>query len=109
MTLLQEVDGDRRFLLEDLGCGLHYPPDAARMQALVGAGWVRLSTNSAPGLVRDLVAQGLAFSVDVSTRHQELDLTGVALVLATGSESPPSTGRGLAGQGGGAGGRGRSC
>ena len=34
VTLLEEVAGDRRFLLEDLGCGLHYIPDAPRMQAV---------------------------------------------------------------------------
>lgn len=87
VTLLQEKNGDRRFLLEDLGVGLHYRPDAARMAALGEAGWVHLGTNSAPELVRDLAGMGVAFSVDVSTRHQDLDLAGVALVLASGPDA----------------------
>lgn len=84
VTLLQEVAGDRRFLLEDLGCGLHYIPEPGRRSALARADWVHLGTNTSSALVRDLVGQGLAFSLDVSTRHQEQDLGGVALVLASG-------------------------
>ena len=87
-TLLEEVAGDRRVLLEDLVCGLHYIPDAPRMQALAGASWVHLGTNTAPALVRDLVGQGTRFSLDLSTRHQEQDVTGVPLVLASGQGAP---------------------
>ncbi|MGO4852134.1 PfkB family carbohydrate kinase [Phaeovulum sp. W22_SRMD_FR3] len=86
VTLLQDRQGDRRFLLEDLGVGLHYMPDALRLAALQVADWVHLGTNAPQDLVRHLSARGAAFSVDVSTAHRALDLAGVPLVFASGPE-----------------------
>lgn len=88
VTLLQETGGDRRFLLEDLGVGLGYRPDAARHAALLAADWVHLGTNTPAGLVRRLVAEGARFSVDISTRHDAMPLDGVPLVFASGPEDP---------------------
>lgn len=88
VTLLLERDGDRRFLLEDLGVGLGYVPEGARYAALRAADWVHLGTHSAPELVRALVRDGARFSVDVSTHHDLLDLEGVPLVFASGPEDP---------------------
>jgi fructoselysine 6-kinase len=87
VTLLQDRHGDRRFLLEDLGVGLHYIPEAERLAALRGAAWVHLGTNSAQALLAHLLAEGVAFSVDISTAHEALDLAGVPLVFASGPES----------------------
>ena len=39
-------------------------------------------------LVRRLVADGMPFSIDVSTRHFELSLEGVPLVFASGPDDP---------------------
>lgn len=88
VTLLQERNGDRRFLLEDLGVGLGYIPDAPRMAALKGADWVHLGTNTAPGLLEGLVQAGVGFSLDISTAHEALPLAGVPLVFASGPEDP---------------------
>lgn len=88
VTLLRERDGDRRFLLEDLGVGRAYRPDAPRHAALGGAAWVHLGTNSSPDLVGRLVAEGIRFSIDVSTAHEALPLAGVPLVFASGPEDP---------------------
>ncbi|MGP3726312.1 fructoselysine 6-kinase [Cereibacter sphaeroides] len=88
VTLLLERDGDRRFLLEDLGVGLGYVPEGAHYAALLAADWVHLGTHSAPELVRALVRDGARFSVDVSTHHDLLDLEGVPLVFASGPEDP---------------------
>lgn len=86
VTLLQDRQGDRRFLLEDLGVGLQYVPDPDRMATLAQADWVHLGTNSAQGLLRRLLDAGLRFSVDVSTAHTTLDLADVSLVFASGPE-----------------------
>ena len=86
VTLILDRNGDRRFLLEDFGVGLHYLPDAPRMQALHCADWVHLGTNSSEDLVRAMLAENLPFSVDVSTAHDALPLTGIPLVFTSGPE-----------------------
>ncbi len=86
VTLILERDGERQFLLEDLGVGNRYMPDAPRYARLKRAAWVHLGTNSAPGLIADLVRDGVPFSLDLSTRPQEYDLRGVPLVFASGPE-----------------------
>lgn len=88
VTLLTDDAGERRFLLESLGVGEDYVPDAERYAALRQADWVHLGTNSSARLVRRLVADGVPFSIDVSTRHFELSLEGVPLVFASGPEDP---------------------
>ncbi|EHK78858.1 carbohydrate kinase, PfkB [Sinorhizobium meliloti CCNWSX0020] len=88
VTLLADDAGDRRFLLESLGVGEDYVPSAERYEALRQADWVHLGTNSSERLVRRLVADGVPFSIDVSTRHFDLSLEGVPLVIASGPDDP---------------------
>jgi len=88
VTLLADDAGERRFLLESLGVGEDYVPSAERYEALRQADWVHLGTNSSDRLVRRLVADRVPFSVDVSTRHFDLDLDGVPLVFASGPDDP---------------------
>ncbi|MBP1875585.1 Fructoselysine kinase [Ensifer adhaerens] len=88
VTLLSDDAGERRFLLESLGVGEDYFPNAERYAALLQADWVHLGTNSSERLVRRLVADGVTFSIDVSTRHFDLPLEGVPLVFASGPEDP---------------------
>jgi fructoselysine 6-kinase len=88
VTLLHEEAGDRRFLLEDLGVGKAWMPSDADYKAIAAAGWVHLGTNSNPDLVRRLVADGVAFSVDVSTAHFNFSLAGVPMVFASGPDQP---------------------
>ncbi|PTE19548.1 fructoselysine 6-kinase [Cereibacter changlensis JA139] len=88
VTLLLERDGDRRFLLEDLGVGLGYQPEPGRHAALRAADWVHLGTNTPAELPQRLVAEGVAFSIDVSTAHDAMRLDGVPLVFASGPEDP---------------------
>jgi len=85
VTLIRDDGGERTFLLEALGVGEHYHPELLRYQALAEADWVHLGTHSNPDLVRRLVADGVAFSVDISTAHDELPLEGVPLVFASAS------------------------
>jgi fructoselysine 6-kinase len=87
VTLLREQDGDRVFLLEDLGVGKDYMPATERYQAATEADWVHLGLNSNPDLVRRMVADSVPFSVDLSTAaHDSLPLKGVPLVFASGPE-----------------------
>ena len=88
VTLLTDDAGERRFLLESLGVGENYVPDADRYKALRQADWVHLGTNSSETLVGRLIADGVAFSIDVSTRHFDLSLDGVPLVFASGPDDP---------------------
>ena len=88
VTLLADDAGERRFLLESLGVGENYVPSADRYEALLGADWVHLGTNSSQKLVRRLVDDGTPFSIDVSTRHFDLSLEGVPLVFASGPDDP---------------------
>ncbi|OOG72915.1 Fructoselysine kinase [Ensifer sp. M14] len=88
VTLLTDDAGERRFLLESLGVGEDYLPNAECYAALLQADWVHLGTNSSERLVRRLVADGVTFSIDVSTRHFDLPLEGVPLVFASGPEDP---------------------
>lgn len=88
VTLLADDAGERRFLLESLGVGLDYVPSAERYEALRQADWVHLGTNSSERLVRGLVADGVPFSVDVSTRHFDFSLESVPLVFASGPDEP---------------------
>ncbi|RWX76511.1 fructoselysine 6-kinase [Neorhizobium lilium] len=86
VTLLLERNGDRRFLLEDLGVGRNYVPSPDRYAALETANWVHLGTNSSPELIERLIEDRIRFSVDVSTAHQSLGLKGVPLVFAAGPD-----------------------
>ena len=88
VTLLTDDAGERRFLLESLGVGEDYVPGADRYSALRQADWVHLGTNSSQTLVRRLVADGVPFSIDVSTRHFDLWLEDVPLVFASGPDDP---------------------
>jgi len=88
VTLLREKEGDRKFLLEDLGVGENYVPAARHFDAIAGADWVHLGTNSSADLVSRLAAQGVRFSVDLSTRHDSLPLQGVPMVFASGPDAP---------------------
>lgn len=88
VTLLTDDAGERRFLLESLGVGEDYVPSDDRYAALRQADWVHLGTNSSVTLVRRLVADGVPFSIDVSTRHFDLSLEGVPLVFASGPDDP---------------------
>jgi len=88
VTLLSDRQGERHFLLESLGVGQDYLPDLHRYQAMRSADWVHLGTNASQTLVRDLVADKVPFSVDVSTRHRDLSLENVPLVFASGPDDP---------------------
>ena len=88
VTLLRENDGDRIFLLEDLGVGKDYMPPERLYPTIAAADWVHLGLNSNPDLVRRLVAERIAFSVDLSTAHDSLPLEGVPMVFASGPDDP---------------------
>lgn len=88
VTLLKDEAGERKILLESLGVGLNYIPDDQRYQAMREADWVHLGTNADERLVRGLVDDGIAFSVDVSTSHFAFPLEGVPLVFASGPDEP---------------------
>ena len=88
VTLLREKAGDRKFLLEDLGVGKDYMPADHPYRTIAAADWVHLGTNSNPDLVRRLVADGVRFSVDISTAHDSLPLRGVPMVFASGPDDP---------------------
>ncbi|WP_420963619.1 PfkB family carbohydrate kinase [Brucella sp. IR073] len=88
VTLLKDEAGERKILLESLGVGIDYIPDDQRYQAMRDADWVHLGTNADERLVRRLVSDGIAFSVDVSTAHFALSLAGVPLVFASGPDDP---------------------
>ena len=88
VTLLREKAGDRKFLLEDLGVGKDYMPADHHYRTIAAADWVHLGTNSNPDLVRRLVADGVRFSVDISTAHDSLPLRGVPMVFASGPDDP---------------------
>ncbi|QGA57854.1 PfkB family carbohydrate kinase [Brucella sp. 2280] len=88
VTLLTDDAGERHFLFESLGVGENYIPDRQRYQALLSSDWTHLGTNSSERLVRQLVEDGVRFSVDVSTRHFDLTLEGVPLVFASGPGDP---------------------
>ena len=55
---------------------------------MLAADWLHLGTNTDAGLVCLLVSEGARFSVDVSTRHDDLPLAGVPLAFASGPEDP---------------------
>lgn len=86
VTLLREEQGDRKFLLEDLGVGRDYLPSADHYRIIAAADWVHLGTNSNAALVRRLAADRVPFSVDISTAHDALPLAGVPLVFASGPD-----------------------
>jgi fructoselysine 6-kinase len=88
VTLLREQEGDRKFLLEDLGVGKDYLPAEHHYQTIASADWVHLGTNSSAELVRHLVAERVKFSVDISTAHDRVPLQGVPLVFASGPDDP---------------------
>jgi fructoselysine 6-kinase len=88
VTLLREKAGDRKFLLEDLGVGKDYMPADHHYRTIAAADWVHLGTNSNPDLVRRLAADGVRFSVDISTAHDSLPLRGVPMVFASGPDDP---------------------
>ncbi|MFI3904430.1 PfkB family carbohydrate kinase [Ochrobactrum sp. S1502_03] len=88
VTLLMDEAGERRFLLESLGVGENYFPEPQRYRELLAADWVHLGTHSSDRLVRQLVADGVPFSLDVSTEPFAISLEGVPLVFASGPEDP---------------------
>jgi fructoselysine 6-kinase len=86
VTLLREEAGDRNFLLESFGVGENFMPSATHYRIMATADWVHLGTNANKDLVRRLVADQVPFSIDVSTAHLALPLTGVPLVFASGPD-----------------------
>jgi fructoselysine 6-kinase len=89
VTLLREQEGDRIFLLEDLGVGKDYLPAEDLYRTIVKADWVHLGLASNPDLVRRLAADRVPFSVDLSTAaHDSLPLQGVPMVFASGPDDP---------------------
>ncbi|HVI88525.1 MAG TPA: PfkB family carbohydrate kinase [Dongiaceae bacterium] len=86
VTLLRDEFGDRKILLESFGVGENYMPSADRYETARDAGWIHLGTNADKDLVRRLVADGIPFSIDVSTSHLALPLEGVPLVFASGPD-----------------------
>ncbi len=88
VTLLADEAGERRFLLESLGVGADYFPGSEHYGELLRADWVHLGTNSSEKLVRQLVTDGVRFSVDLSTRHFDLPLDNIPLVFASGPDDP---------------------
>jgi fructoselysine 6-kinase len=91
VTLIREKNGDRKFLLEDLGVGRDYMPPEHAYRTIAAADWVHLGTNSNPDLVRRLVADRVRFSVDISTAHGGLPLLGVPIVFASGPDDPDTS------------------
>jgi fructoselysine 6-kinase len=88
VTLLRDEFGDRKFLLESLGAGKDYMPTNEHYRLAAAADWVHLGTNANAGLVQRLVADRVPFSIDVSTAHFALPLSGVPLVFASGPDDP---------------------
>ena len=88
VTLMSHESGDRSFLLEDLGVGERYVPPQRHYPDLLAADWVHLGTNSDSSLVQRLAADGVRFSVDISTVHDVIPLRGVPLVFASGPDAP---------------------
>lgn len=88
VTLLTDEAGERRFLLESLGVGEGYFPEPQRYRELLAADWVHLGTHSSDRLVRQLVADNVPFSLDVSTEPFAISLEDVPLVFASGPEDP---------------------
>jgi len=88
VTLVGEEAGERKFLLEDLGVGKDYMPAEGLYQTIAAADWVHLGLNSNPDLVRRLISDGVAFSVDLSTAPDSLPLQGVPMVFASGPDDP---------------------
>ena len=86
VTLLADRLGDRTFLLEAFGVGEDFLPEPRHEASIAAADWVHLGTNANRDLVRRLAADGVRFSVDVSTAHDTLPLEGVALVFASGPD-----------------------
>jgi fructoselysine 6-kinase len=86
VTLLRDENGDRQFLLESFGVGENYMPSGDRYEIATTADWVHLGTNANEKLVRRLVADGVPFSIDVSTSHLVLPLNDVPLVFASGPD-----------------------
>ncbi|MDY0882066.1 PfkB family carbohydrate kinase [Dongia soli] len=87
VTLLREEFGDRKFLLESFGVGENYMPAPKHYDEIAAADWVHLGTNANADLLRRLVEERIRFSIDVSTAHLALPLTGVPLVFASGPEN----------------------
>ena len=88
VTLLHDQFGDRTFLLEAFGVGENYMPAAHHYEVIAAADWVHLGTNANRDLVHRLAADGVPFSIDVSTAHSALPLDGVPLVFASGPDQP---------------------
>ena len=88
VTLLRDDAGDRRFLLEALGVGADYMPKDSDYRIIAASDWVHLGTNANPDLVHRLVADRVAFSVDLSTASLTLPLDGVPLLFASGPDDP---------------------
>ena len=86
VTFLRDEKGDRKFVFESLGVGQNYVPTSEHYSVIARAQWVHLGTNSSEDLVRRLAKDGVPFSVDVSTAHSSLQLDGVPLVFASGSD-----------------------
>jgi fructoselysine 6-kinase len=87
VTLLRGEGGERRFLLEALGVGERYLPDAERYAAIAACDWVHLGTNPNPDLMRRLAADRVRFSVDLSAAPLTLPLAGVAVAFASAPDA----------------------
>ena len=85
---MSHESGDRSFLLEDLGVGERYVPPQRHYPELSPPTGCTSARTRIPSLVRRLVADGVRFSVDISTVHDVIPLRGVPLVFASGPDAP---------------------
>lgn len=96
VTLVTHERGDRQFLLELLGVGEMFWPSKAHYADLGSADWVHLGTNSNPDLVVSLLADGIPFSIDISTRPDSVPLRGIPLLFVSAPDDDPVKARSLA-------------
>jgi fructoselysine 6-kinase len=88
VTLLRDESGDRKFLMETLGVGKNYMPTEQHYGIIAAADWAHLGTNANADLIRRLVGDRVAFSVDLSNVPLALPLEDVPMVFASGPDDP---------------------
>jgi fructoselysine 6-kinase len=73
--------GDRRLVDEEFGVSGEWVPPVEEIRPLADCAWVHCTLPTGPGPVRDALPRGVPISYDLSTRHHDYDVSGLAIAF----------------------------
>jgi fructoselysine 6-kinase len=87
-TIALTEAGERRLVAEEFGVSGDWIPSAEQIRPLAGCAWVHCTLPGGPGPVRDALPADVPVSYDLSTRHHDYDVSGLAIAFLSWHGKP---------------------